>query len=457
MRLPSLMAFATTLISISACDLDYESAKKLVKERRGFGDWAFDTDMDFEMSSEVAKSQLLTVSFENRWPLGAPPGLSMMKDQFITFEHFMNIEEIYIAMKKFQTDGHAAIFETPTRTQKGRRVYGLQIFPKNIVPSELEDSDLKVMIVTQIHPRERGAADSLIMFISDLLHASEKKIGLEYGTARYTYEQVRKVMNIGIVAIPVPNPDGLIWDHHTNSCWRKNRRGSKSNAPEDNMGPIGVDLNRNFNFLWDYKKHFVPGYEPASDDPNSEMYQGPSPGSEPEVRNIVWTLDEHRGVTHFVDVHSYGSMMMYPWGHSQAQTTSPRIKYANPEWDGKRGGSEYLEFIRQSDERYLSFLSKSIATRVSENTDVPWDAKPAVDVYPIAGDAMDFVHSRHYEDSRRRPIRSVQFELGLPNLNWPECPFYPNSVIYHQRIQEGAIAYMELLLRVSDHVRWGFV
>ena len=69
---------------------------------------------------------------------------------------------------------------------------------------------------------------------------------------------------------------------------------------------IGVDLNRNF----------PEGYGVgASSNPCSEVYQGTHPFSELEsitLRNYVTSLSNVRAA---VSIHSYGSVLIYPWGY----------------------------------------------------------------------------------------------------------------------------------------------
>lgn len=118
--------------------------------------------------------------------------------------------------------------------------------------------------------RERGTPDAVLYFISDLLLAKMDKTGLKYGNRNYTNSEVLLALSNGIVFIPMLNPDGVNHDHSTNSCWRKNS--------------AGVDINRNFDFLWDYKKAFHPmvierlpvasSGAVASEDPELLSYHG---------------------------------------------------------------------------------------------------------------------------------------------------------------------------------------
>ncbi|XP_069972408.1 carboxypeptidase B-like [Penaeus vannamei] len=98
------------------------------------------------------------------------------------------------------------------------------------------------------------------------------------------------------------NPDGYLYSWETNRLWRKNRR------PVSGGGCDGVDLNRN----WDF--HFGVG---ASSNPCSELYKGPLAFSEPEtqaLRDTMTSLSEAGNLELVMAVHSYGQLLLYPWG-----------------------------------------------------------------------------------------------------------------------------------------------
>ncbi len=82
--------------------------------------------------------------------------------------------------------------------------------------------------------------------------------------------------------VPVVNPDGLDMFLHTSV-----RSGRKNGRDADNDGQRGVhdgvDLNRNYPFMW----RATASKGPDGDVPLSRMYPGPSAGSEPEVQGII--------------------------------------------------------------------------------------------------------------------------------------------------------------------------
>ncbi|XP_065349976.1 carboxypeptidase B-like [Cloeon dipterum] len=106
--------------------------------------------------------------------------------------------------------------------------------------------------------------------------------------------------------IPVINPDGYEFAHTKSRLWRKNRRDAMSKCP-------GVDLNRNFGYMW--------GGLGASDLLCDETYRGKSAFSEPEsqaMRNVVTKIGTSAKA--YITFHSYGQNILYPWGYDAILT-----------------------------------------------------------------------------------------------------------------------------------------
>ncbi|RYZ16650.1 MAG: peptidase M14, partial [Sphingobacteriales bacterium] len=82
------------------------------------------------------------------------------------------------------------------------------------------------------------------------------------------------VDNTELFFVPCLNPDGYIYNQNTapngGGMWRKNRR--------NNGGSFGVDLNRNYGYLWGFDN------QGSSPDPTTEVYRGAGPFSEPETQ-----------------------------------------------------------------------------------------------------------------------------------------------------------------------------
>lgn len=90
-----------------------------------------------------------------------------------------------------------------------------------------------------------------------------------------------------------------------NRWWRKTR--STDTSATSRLCP-GVDGNRNYDFAWN-----TVG---TGSSPCMENYAGNQPFSEVETRVIRDLLIEHLDrIALYLTMHSYGSMILYPWGH----------------------------------------------------------------------------------------------------------------------------------------------
>ncbi len=131
-----------------------------------------------------------------------------------------------------------------------------------------------------------------------------------------------------IVVLPIVNPDGRKLAEQSLSK-RKNM-----NNPSGNCTSIsrGIDLNRNFSYLWGTVN--LP-----TEPPCGETFPGLSAASEPEAYFIEDLLDslypDQRGPGQttpapadatgiFLDMHSTGNLILYPWG--QDSTPPPNIQ-----------------------------------------------------------------------------------------------------------------------------------
>jgi hypothetical protein len=116
--------------------------------------------------------------------------------------------------------------------------------------------------------------------------------------------------------VPVANPDGYVYVENnssgqSNGWWRKNRR---PNAD----GSFGVDLNRNYSYQWGYNDAGSSPFPPA------ETYRGTGPFSEPEAV-VLRDFIASRQFTASASFHSYGGLVLYPWGYDLANTSDHAV------------------------------------------------------------------------------------------------------------------------------------
>jgi len=130
------------------------------------------------------------------------------------------------------------------------------------------------------------------------LHANQ--LATQYGVPNSPYTNL--VDQIEWTIVPLINADGYIYTQ-TDRMWRKNRRVNTNRC-------IGVDTNRNWDYQWN-----TGG---SSTNPCADDYSGPVPFSEPEVTAISNYLS-HKASNQtkgYIDFHSYGQLVMNPWGWS---------------------------------------------------------------------------------------------------------------------------------------------
>ncbi|KAF2794557.1 hypothetical protein K505DRAFT_241876 [Melanomma pulvis-pyrius CBS 109.77] len=104
----------------------------------------------------------------------------------------------------------------------------------------------------------------------------------------------------------IVNPDGFVYTQTTDRLWRKNRQTVSTSSC------VGRDNNRN----WPYKWEVTGG---ASTSPCSETYKGLAAGDAPENKGMVAqvnALRDARGIRLYIDFHSYGQYILWPYGYS---------------------------------------------------------------------------------------------------------------------------------------------
>lgn len=202
--------------------------------------------------------------------------------------------------------------------------------------------------------------------------------------------------------------------------WRKNRR---THLPNSTTGGsphgscVGVDLNRNYNFLWDFSTYFNPS-SPVSDSNypcDYQVYHGPAAFSEPESKNAKWIFDNFPNIRFFVDLHSYSEDILYSWGDDDDQTNDPSMNFKNPAFNGLRGitnDSAYMEYIPSSDLTLAIDLANNFRDGIQSVRGTTYIVKPSMGLYPTAGSSDDYAYSRHFIDSSKEKVIAYTLEWG---------------------------------------------
>jgi murein tripeptide amidase MpaA len=249
---------------------------------------------------------------------------------------------------------------------------------------------------------------------ADLLEAHARGTGLRYGGQRFSADEIRSVVEqLQLVLFPCVNPDGRHHSQTAEPMWRKNRRLVR---PDLGLRCVGVDINRNFDALWDFRRHFAPDSGvSASDDPcHPQVYVGPAAESEAETRNVVWLLDRFPGTRWFIDVHSYVPAIFYTWGFDENQSSDPSMSFRNPSFDGRRGSADdaYREYLPGEDAEALRELGAAMNEAIAAAGEAAYELGQSFSLYPTSGTSDDYAYCRHFVDGAKGKILGFTVECG---------------------------------------------
>jgi hypothetical protein len=189
---------------------------------------------------------------------------------------------------------------------ENRPIYAIKISDNPTV----NESEPQVHMNALIHAREPQAMMTIMYYMYYLLE--------NYGTdPEVTY----LVNNREIYFIPCINPDGYEYNHQMapngGYMWRKNKRDNNGNGTFQEAYD-GVDLNRNFGYMWGYNN------VGSSGTPSSETYRGTAPFSEPETQAIR-NFANSKNFKTALNYHTYGNYLLYPWGYISSPTPDNAI------------------------------------------------------------------------------------------------------------------------------------
>ncbi|OLN89019.1 Carboxypeptidase A4-like protein 2 [Colletotrichum chlorophyti] len=407
--------------------------------------------------------------FENgtTFPMGW--GTCQLEVPGFDFSPILNWIEIDSGLKGLEREYRTQLISAPHRSWFGLSPQ-VAFLPKNNTSDRQNTRDYRVFLAAGAEGRERGGPVSLLYFVSDVLWADKNNKGLEYGNFKYTLLEVRKALSLGIVVLPNTNPDGLITDQLRHNYWSKSIRPQMmSNNLFPSLRGFGVNIDRNYNFAWDYRRFFSENSgDVASDVPAHELYHGPNPFSESEPKNVAWVFDTHPKISWFLDIHAKGRNILHPWTHvASSQDSDLSQNFRNPEFDGKRGDPavRYEEYCRHEDLRELIQVARDVASKMANVTGDKFHDPESLrrkDVQLLgvsSGSAVDWAYSRHIVDESLSKVRSFKFNLGATEEEAEEvglkggCPHYPTRQQYNDRLRESAVGYMTFLLRVFEKER----
>jgi len=262
------------------------------------------TDMStYYINRNMASAKTMTTTSSckdcKNYPVPANFTLGSMGG-FYTYQEYLNIMDSMTA--KFPNLISARQVIDTSHTWEGRSLYWLRISNN----PNVNQSKPQVLYTAIHHAREPESLTELVYFMWYLLENYTTNPEVKY-----------LVDNLELYFVPCVNPDGYIYNYTTNpnggGLWRKNRRNNGD-------GTYGVDLNRNYDFLWGYDNI---GSSPTT---SSDTYRGPSPASEPEIKMMEKFCNTH-AFTLAVNNHTYSDLLIEP--DSAGIVTPDSTLYAN--------------------------------------------------------------------------------------------------------------------------------
>ncbi len=209
------------------------------------------------------------------------------------YENYHTLDEITAYVGQLAADHPAmATTEVIGASLEGRDMVALRVTGPG-------DPSARVQVVYNAcqHAREWVSPPTVIYAAEQLLTS--------YGDDTRVTDLMDRVE---FVFVPVVNPDGYRYTWTNNRLWRKNRRNNGG-------GVYGVDLNRNWGYMW--------GGDGSSGDPGSDIYRGTAPFSEPETSVLSgYVLGLPRAAAH-IDFHSYSQLILRPWGYTDQDPPEP--------------------------------------------------------------------------------------------------------------------------------------
>lgn len=247
-----------------------------------------------------------------------------------------------------------------------------------------------VLFTSGVHAREYAPPELLMRFAENLLEKYDTDSDI---TWILEHNEIHIVFYV--------NPDGrLKAEQQPNTSWRKNTNPGTKSCPTNY---IGVDINRNFDFLWGDSTG-------ASTNPCSSDYMGTSAESEPETKALADYAkslfpknqrksdpesqlnapfgEEITGL--YMDIHAYGGFTYYPWGHRDSK--SP-------------------------DNSSLEALGRKIS---SFNGYKLWAGGQPDFQYAVSGDTSDYMYA---------VLGVASFGLEIGNSFYQSCSGFENSIL----------------------------
>lgn len=205
-------------------------------------------------------------------------------------------------------------------TYEGRSIWMMKISDN----PDQDENEPAVFFMGAHHGNEKPSYESLIFFLEFIVKtyydegpSTEGIIGENLSKKR-----IRSIVNsTEIFVIPMVNPDGVEYN------WRKNRAPNYGSfGMADEITSYGVDLNRNYGYLWHLPFILPLRYMlPFIIADQSWIYRGPHPFSELETKAIRDFVESKDNIKISLSYHTYGEVIFYPWMHTSLSNPDEEI------------------------------------------------------------------------------------------------------------------------------------
>lgn len=369
---------------------------------------------------------------------------------------FLNVVEVESALTALASayPTMAELITLPFFSAEGRQTHAIRIGSRQCYRRT-------VLIISGTHAREWGGPDICVNLVTDLLEAWKGGTGLIYGGTSFSAAQMQAILDgVDLIVYPDINPDGRYYSQNVYSMWRKNRNPASSGGQASR---VGIDVNRNYDFLWNFPVTFAPGAVSAgtlaSTDPGSDLFHGTGPFSEAETLNVRWLFQQFPEISRFIDVHSYGGDILHPWGDDENQSVVPGMNFINAIWNGQRGlkGDTYREFINSPDLTSLQAAGDIMSSAIAGVRGQVYEVAqsfflPGWTTYPTSGASDDWAFSRHYSDPSKPKVLGYTIEF---NNTWTFFPPWSEMENIILDVDAGLVAFcLDAAPKIQRYLHW---
>ncbi|XP_056634469.1 zinc carboxypeptidase-like [Diorhabda sublineata] len=220
-----------------------------------------------ELIEEERESSLRNIELEFNW------------------DNYQPLEKIYNWLENLPLQYPTVTLIEGGRSYEDRSILGVKVSFKK------ENEKRAVWIDSLIHAREWITGATSTFILNEILTS--------------TNPAVRKtVENFDWYILPVLNPDGYVFTQKTHRLWRKNRRPHSEYTDER---CIGVDLNRNWGYMWNNQtkeacRSEFPGKEEFSEIETSSLAQ------------YLRGLEDNIKIA--ISLHSFSQFILFPYAYT---------------------------------------------------------------------------------------------------------------------------------------------